>query len=821
MPAMRKRVLHEEADVEPPSQTQNAAVQPPRQQSALDRLRNMWQFANLFQFILLFGKPLKLDDSLDMEDFEAECLKPGSMFLQEIGLGLLKFLSSHRGLNHDLFDEYSRRQYISKAPDKNPFGTDETPARFADFDVFKKVRVLQQMTQFIMRSSERLREKTEEQKDMDQTNWRIEPYGWDSDDRTYFVLDDNRIYRLTEAPPPPIKPKKGSKKARASLRASKRRRVSTAAASDTDEAEEEPSATAAAGPAPKPEPEPEDDGFGGMKWECIAVNLEEVRKFLSTIQKSRDDNEQVLRKQIQDHLVPILEKQEESAKRKQLQREKELQNLEKLAHAKRSSRIASKAEQQKMDEQAREEERKRQEEQIARRKEEQQRAKFERERERRLVSREKRLKEREVRRLQHEEELAQLSEDSKSVGSGPGRMSERHRLAEIEKNRVALREIEEEESDWVFDCICGVYGQVDDGTHSVACERCNVWQHSKCLGIDEAAAEQDDFHFICSPCRKIEQAEKEPRPRIIKLKVNRPGSPSSDPPQQEADDGSASGPARSQLVVELPSKPSSGMAQLNGSSSHGAAMDTGRPEDSATTPTKPAKAYGLEQSNGNSSAGPRSRSVSPKRSPKPQQYNPFSSPHPNLSPPGQSPNKSRAYGTIFDRSSPAPDGQASAINGTLPVLSPPAASGGGSSPSKHRFSSPPGTKTTPSVFSTSRESGATISSRNLSGTPSASAIMPQFTPVQSQSQSFEGRSDERPSPLPPSRGGLSPTKHSPTIRQQPLPSANASFNSVASTASGASHSAPVFPPAAALSPSLQEQILTPPVKSAESARDSP
>lgn len=92
------------------------------------------------------------------QDLEAECLKPGSMKLQEIGLGFLKFLSSHRGLtyvpnsrlgfpgalltrarSHELFDEYTRRQFLSKAPAKNPFGTAETPARFADFDVFTKV----------------------------------------------------------------------------------------------------------------------------------------------------------------------------------------------------------------------------------------------------------------------------------------------------------------------------------------------------------------------------------------------------------------------------------------------------------------------------------------------------------------------------------------------------------------------------------------------------------------------------------------------------------------------------------------------------------
>jgi hypothetical protein len=85
------------------------------------------------------------------------------MALQDIGLGLLKFLSSHRGLtyvlsthtwrcalshpsgapltlhSHELFDEYTRRQFLSKAPEKNPFGSAETPAKFAHFDVFTKV----------------------------------------------------------------------------------------------------------------------------------------------------------------------------------------------------------------------------------------------------------------------------------------------------------------------------------------------------------------------------------------------------------------------------------------------------------------------------------------------------------------------------------------------------------------------------------------------------------------------------------------------------------------------------------------------------------
>jgi hypothetical protein len=87
----------------------------------------------------------------------------------------------------DLFDEYTRRQYVAKAPERNPFGTAEAPAKFHDFDAFTKVchlvelqqpllihvqlRVLQQLTQWVMLHPERIREKMDEQRPSDQTDW--------------------------------------------------------------------------------------------------------------------------------------------------------------------------------------------------------------------------------------------------------------------------------------------------------------------------------------------------------------------------------------------------------------------------------------------------------------------------------------------------------------------------------------------------------------------------------------------------------------------------------------------------------------------------
>ncbi|KAL6868905.1 hypothetical protein ACO1O0_000228 [Amphichorda felina] len=430
----------------------------PSEETPLKRIRGMWQFANLCQWIYTFGKAAKIDESVDIEEIETACLSPGSTLLLDIALALLKLISSHRGLTHEIFDSQARKQYLERAPGLNPFGTDEEPLKFQDFDTFTKIRVLQQMTQWTMIRPERIREKMDEQRDMEQTSWRIEPYGWDSQDRTYFVLDDNRVYRLTEAPPaPPPRPKK--KKSYRSGRRSSRRRRTDVGPEDEDDDIPDPDNSGV---------EAQADGLGGMTWECLAVTLDEVRNLVDSFRKTRDENEKILRRQLENHLVPILEQQEESRKRKALQRERELLNLAKMANAKRSSRIASKIEQQRQEEKTKDEVRQHREAEEAKRREDQARLKREKERDFRLVSREKRLKEREARRLRHEEELSQLSEDSRHLDDGKGRVSERRLQVEIERNRQALRELEDEEEDWVFDCDCGLHGQIDDGTHSVA-----------------------------------------------------------------------------------------------------------------------------------------------------------------------------------------------------------------------------------------------------------------------------------------------------------------------------------------------------------------
>lgn len=781
---------------------QDEVAQAPSGSDLLRRIRNLWQFANLFQWIYLFGRVVKIDESIDIDDLEAECLKPHSTILVDIGLALLKFVSSHRGLTHDLFDEYTRRQYLAKAPDRNPFGTGESPARFDDFDALLKIRVLQQLTQWVMLHPERIREKMDEQKPSDQTDWRIEPSGWDSEDRTYYILDDNRLYRLTPAPPtlPAWKPKKNTKKAKAAARASKRRRTSRSATQTHDTIDDELTSDTEEGT------KPEDDGFGGANWECVAVTLTDVQKFLATVRKSRDDNEKTLRATIEEHLLPILEKQEESHKRKALQREKELLNLQKMAHAKRSSRIAGKAEQQKLQQQAREEEEKRQKEEKVAKKEEQKRLKLEKEYENRARSREERLKERQTKRLQHEEELAQLSEDSKGLG-GDSRMSERRRKAQIAKSKQVLRDLEDEADDWLFDCVCGVYGQIDDGTHSVACERCSIWQHSKCVGISEQEADRDDFHFLCESCRRHQHSRSDDAKHpTVKLKI--PLSDTSSALATRRDSTESPIQPQPELAPSLNSE-----AQLPTKNVH---RDVARSTQGLQAVDR-SQLPPVPQQSGFPSIPVKLASQScvlPPVSPytNGDGVHAFSSQRPALSPPEQSPNKSRVYSTLFNQ---LPDTEVPSSSGQVKrpqkgLFYPPTRGALGSPTSLLPTTAAPTRSMTARSDAPLKKPLDAASHHLTITTPSGAAPTASPTSVQTptpQRTVFSTpKLDKSATPsLPPSRNGISPVKRSPPP-QQP---------------GSRIHSSPaptILPPTTTLPPSPSEQILTPPIKSADPVR---
>jgi hypothetical protein len=74
-------------------------------------------------------------------------------------------------LRLEIFDEYTRRQYLAKAPLRNPFGEDEEPNKFADFDIFTKIRILHQLSIWTLWNPDKIREKMPDLGPDDQIAW--------------------------------------------------------------------------------------------------------------------------------------------------------------------------------------------------------------------------------------------------------------------------------------------------------------------------------------------------------------------------------------------------------------------------------------------------------------------------------------------------------------------------------------------------------------------------------------------------------------------------------------------------------------------------
>lgn len=297
------------------------------------------------------------------------------------------------------------------------------------------------------------------------------------------------------------------------------------------------------------------DTFGGFKWELIAITKSQYEDFVETLGK-REPNEKILRQRIIEEVMPIIEQAEEKQRRKIERRERELLTMEKMATAKRSSRLQDKHDKERQDAERAEAELKHAADLAAAHREQERQEKMEKDRQSRMLTREQRIKDREYKRLLEEEELVRLAEEERRIAAGESRASERRVKNQLQEKKKNLEELAEED-DWTFDCSgCGVYGKnLDDGEHSIACEKCNVWQHSKCLGISKAAAEQDDFHFVCADCRRKEDDAKKPK---ISLKFR--AGVSSSPPSSR-DGPVAQSPQKLQFdSVRVPKKRPAGLS---------------------------------------------------------------------------------------------------------------------------------------------------------------------------------------------------------------------------------------------------------------------
>ena len=192
----------------------------------------------------------------------------------------------------------------------------------------------------------------------------MEPLGWDGEGRIYYVLDDDRMYRRTD-PNVTIPKQKSQAKKASSANSSKKRKTATGIqVSDAD--------------SPSDNVISQSSKFDLLdpKWECVAISVDEYMTFVESIRRSRIQDERTLHSRLVKQVMPIIEKRAEEQLRKVLRRQKQAENMAKLATAKRSSRIAGKMEQKKVQEEAEEAERKRKTNLENARKEEQRLRKF-------------------------------------------------------------------------------------------------------------------------------------------------------------------------------------------------------------------------------------------------------------------------------------------------------------------------------------------------------------------------------------------------------------------------------------------------------------
>lgn len=57
------------------------------------------------------------------------------------------------------FDAFARRQYVAKDPERNPFGVDEQPLSFLDFNIWSQICILQRFSAWVFHYPDRVRDR--------------------------------------------------------------------------------------------------------------------------------------------------------------------------------------------------------------------------------------------------------------------------------------------------------------------------------------------------------------------------------------------------------------------------------------------------------------------------------------------------------------------------------------------------------------------------------------------------------------------------------------------------------------------------------------
>ncbi|KAK4054742.1 hypothetical protein OIV83_000666 [Microbotryomycetes sp. JL201] len=138
-------------------------------------------------------------------------------------------------------------------------------------------------------------------------------------------------------------------------------------------------------------------------------------------------------------------------------------------------------------------------------------------------------------------------------------------LLDPERQMLAAQQTSSTEDPWYFDCeICGMAGwNLDDGSETMCCDKCEEWQHIDCHRQNDAARGRppvdytsDAFDFVCLRCQMNPKRKKRTVPSILPapkppkyagaaaLAAALPPKKPRPPPKARSGSGSGAKPAR-------------------------------------------------------------------------------------------------------------------------------------------------------------------------------------------------------------------------------------------------------------------------------------
>ncbi|KAJ1954735.1 hypothetical protein IWQ62_005686 [Dispira parvispora] len=427
----------------------------------------------------------------------------------------------------------------------------------AELDVVERIYTFYHMSEWFMEDPSRLRAKLKDEEDC--IDWRVIPLGYDSKHRTYWLFDDNRLYRES-LPSETMHPNGKQKFNKATPRKGKRTpRMNASTSQDIifNTRGDTPEAWLA-----------EDSSRLG-KWEVLYVTLQDWNSAGELFKRPRNADERFLQQRLQDDIMPQVLAELRAKKKKQ-----EVEDA--IQHRKRSTRLQLKQAQKQEQEHREAHEISKSpsptvpliEQEVAQRKEKLVTQRMSREQ--RLLERQNRLlgspsageaptngtsagtpthsdhkglvqvtsadqvvgKSEETRDRKRkydgldsprQQKTTSATKASKQRGRKPsgkkrGRPPKYPRPLNVSDDN---EEEEEEEGDWVFKCVCGVAGQnVNDGKPMVACESCQVWQHIHCTDkmdrqLGRPPRNWDTEEFICERCQNLPRPSlPSPRPSV-------------------------------------------------------------------------------------------------------------------------------------------------------------------------------------------------------------------------------------------------------------------------------------------------------------------